>query len=55
MLSKIVKETPIANITRYTLKASTFPGKMMPIKAPVFVCIKVSDPPQRQATPKHNQ
>lgn len=54
MFKIIVVTVPKANITRYTLKASTFPGNTLPIRAPVLVCKKVYEIPQSTETAKHS-
>jgi hypothetical protein len=50
----IVVVVPRAKIILYTLKASTLPGKTIPMRAPVFVCRNVSADPQRKATAKQS-
>ena len=51
-LRMIVTVVPRAKMTRYTLKASTFPGNISPVKAPILVCKKVSEEPHKKATAK---
>ena len=52
ILRTIVVTTPNAKIILKTLKASTLPGNIFPMSAPVFVCKKVSEIPHSADTAK---